>query len=841
MDKQLEDRLKGLEDQLKRFVDVMENALGRDLARPINAVRDGYYEAALTNAGSIIEAMLRDIWQREVIKGEGKKKTIEQLFSVVKEQAQMDRLVQDYIRDIQLVRNRAAHGEEIVAEDCLEALRKLAVILEWYFEKYVLGGEPVEAATPEEVEDEPPERRIPWSRVALLALLTLVILGAVLVKVGQHRREALRKAQAEYRMVIAPFDAATDAARDEAVTMRQLLYAALAEVLEEERGVRVMTPDADLPPRTDGEARDFGEQHLADVTIWGRVVSVGGETVIEPHIAAAPIGDKEWTYRPPFGGFADLIGSQPQALATQQASADELKLRMAKAEEIRDLALVLAATRYFESTLRHQDALRILRPFTSAESLYQQGRIMLSWGIDEQAGLELIRQALAKAPDHVAARVQLVRHAILESRDYSRALELCENRDFSSSEGWWLCIAAYDHFGREGDGDAILQSIISSNSVDRWVAAASYSARLFRSGRTDEGLEILRSYPDDAPGSTQIRVRLAERCDCLGHTAEALDVLSDIPYPEDSWDHYWSWNMREPFFVLLDHGLHDQASDLLEMMEARLKSRSPFFDERIRLACAQGNLPEAHEVIDEALRDYFWRFGKRRWLTWHAWKEPVLAALGLRRTVQGEIDEQWQRVDFNPDVAQEWRAYLHLFEDDAPATVEYLGQKNDEELVNWIWGWHSYPKAIAAYLADHPESARQILTTSRNAGWDFPGLSLLVLSETASRSEISESLEEFRHTSPGQDAWLRREWFGRFVAGELAEEEIWTDSYCGNAGSWNIPDWTLDTGLDLGAYFLATGDTEKARDYLQRAVDTDLRYEIEWLLAKHALENIEVE
>jgi hypothetical protein len=129
MDKQLEERLEGLEEQLKRFVDVLEQGLGRDLARPIKAVRDGYYDAALTNAGSIIEAMLRDIWQREGIKGEGQKKTIEQLFSVVKEQAQMDRLVQDYIRDIQLVRNRAAHGEDIAAEEISVTLMPKQAIL----------------------------------------------------------------------------------------------------------------------------------------------------------------------------------------------------------------------------------------------------------------------------------------------------------------------------------------------------------------------------------------------------------------------------------------------------------------------------------------------------------------------------------------------------------------------------------------------------------------------------------------------------------------------------------------------------------------------------------------
>lgn len=138
MDKALEARLQSIEEQLKHFKVVLEG-MGRDVQRPIQAVRDGYYEAALTNAGSIIEAMLRDIWTREKISGKADAKTIEQLFSVVKEQANMDRLVQDYIRDIQLVRNRAAHGEQIVLEDCIESLRKLSIILGWYSRKYRSG------------------------------------------------------------------------------------------------------------------------------------------------------------------------------------------------------------------------------------------------------------------------------------------------------------------------------------------------------------------------------------------------------------------------------------------------------------------------------------------------------------------------------------------------------------------------------------------------------------------------------------------------------------------------------------------------------------------------------
>ena len=185
MDRHIEDRLKAVEDQLKQFSQAVD-ALGRDLKRPVSAVRDGYYEAALTNAGSIIEAMLRDIWVKEKISGKADAKTIEQLFSLVKEQAGMDRLAQDYVRDIQLVRNRAAHGEQIVIEDCIECLRKLAVVLDWYFKKYI-GGQAEPAPEPP-LPVVPPPARNRWRHMGLVAAYSVPILALLAAAIASYLR-----------------------------------------------------------------------------------------------------------------------------------------------------------------------------------------------------------------------------------------------------------------------------------------------------------------------------------------------------------------------------------------------------------------------------------------------------------------------------------------------------------------------------------------------------------------------------------------------------------------------------------------------------------------------------
>jgi tetratricopeptide (TPR) repeat protein len=838
MDKQLEERLKGLEEQLKRFVDVLEQGLGRDLARPIKAVRDGYYEAALTNAGSIIEAMLRDIWQREGIKGEGKKKTIEQLFSVVKEQAQMDRLVQDYIRDIQLVRNRAAHGEDIVAEDCLEALRKLSVILGWYFDRYVLGGESAAPATPEQGDEERSKRRMPWSRIALLALLALVVFGAVLLKVGQLRREALRKAQAEYRMVIAPFDAATAAARDEAETMRQLLYASLAEVLEEERGVRVMTPDADAPPRTDGEARTFGENHLADVTIWGRVISVAGETVIEPHIASAESDEES------FGGddsATDPAGKELDALRAGQAAENQFAMRQAKADEIRNLAVILAAT---QADIPDDRALAMLRPIETADSLFHQGALIWNrdWGHPE--GAALFERALSMDPGLTPARVRLAREAYWDHR-YSDAADHCDQMLSTSPETSYsllICSRTYEELARFDDAESIWQRAVLDSTAPTPYAVFSYARFLLRHYDPERAVEMLRTFIARSSGTASAtavtaRLSLAEIYGWIGREQEARQVLAETPveYPID--EYYFG---HDHFRLLLSHALDDRAEELLDVIDQYRDRPIRRIGPRVDLARARQDYEAAHRAVEAALTDYHWAYGKRRWLTWTAWKEPLAAAMGFAVAAGLTTEDDWARRDFNPGIADQWHAAIDLFEGHIDRTKAFLDARDEGDLDHSIWGWRGQPKALAAYLAGEPEQAWERIQKSGDLA-SRPALTLLALAGTGEPQATEDAFEALRASLINTPDWMSRGASDRYIRGELTEAAIESYTPFNERGFWFLekPDWDLETFLDLGAYFLATGEDEKARDYLQRAVDTNLRHEIDWLLAKHALENLE--
>ena len=837
MDKQLEERLAGLEEQLKRFVDVMETGLGRDLARPINAVRDGYYEAALTNAGSIIEAMLRDIWQREGIKGEGKKKTIEQLFSVVKEQAQMDRLVQDYIRDIQLVRNRAAHGEDIVAEDCLEALRKLAVILGWYFDKYVLGGEPEGAVTLEQVAETPPKRRLPWSRIALLGLLVLVILGAVMLKVGQQQRDALRKAQAEYRMVIAPFDAATTTARDEAITMRQLLFSALADVLEDEPGVRVMMPDSETPPRTDGEAQKFGNVHLADVTIWGRVISVGGETVIEPHIAT----------RKPEGGIREREANYPNnqglgELRAVESADDQFALRQAKANEIRDLAVILAVT---HSKIPADRGLELLDPIATVDSFFYQAGLVQHLGHTDQRVRNLLEQALAVDPDHLPS---LRRLALLEfyDRDVQKAAGYCDRLEITSGPiASSVCSVVYGELGRLEEAEHALERAIAENPLDASFYLTRYTMLLLRHGNVDRAVEDLNHRASDpssngSPTKLTARGLLATVYSWKHRQDDAVQLLTEGSVDDSA---YQAVQGVDYFDLLLSYGLHDRAESLLDATDRNRDNPIRIVGPRVSLALARQDCGAARHAVDEALSDYYWAYGNRRWLAWSIWKDLIPAAFGLAREAWLTSDDEWIKRDFNPAVADQWHAYIRQFDGSADETSGFLSEKEASELVDWVWGWRKEPKAVAAYLAGDSQLAHEMLFGPESKLLNFPAINLLVLADTASESAVEDYLEIYRTNPEPLDWWMPTDEFHSYLAGEKTEAETWdyTPFHRWRFGEETKEQWTVRTALTFGAYFLATSDTEKAQNYLQRAVDTDLRYEIEWLLAKHALERIEAE
>jgi hypothetical protein len=245
--------------------------------------------------------------------------------------------------------------------------------------------------------------------------------------------------------------------------------------------------------------------------------------------------------------------------------------------------------------------------------------------------------------------------------------------------------------------------------------------------------------------------------------------------------------------------------------------------------------------VNAALTDYHWTFGKRRWLTWTAWKQTLAAAMGFAMVTGLTPEDDWAQRGFNPDIADQWHAAIDLFEGRTDRTTAFLEARKEGDLDHSIWGWRGQPKALAAYLAGEAEQAWRSITESGDHGTGSPALTLLVLAQAADPQTTDDWIETLRASLVDTPEWMVRGAFDCFIHGELTEADIENYTPFIEPGYWfpEKPVWDSKTFLDLGAYFIATGETEKARQYLQSAVSTDLRYEINWLLAKHALENLE--
>ena len=132
--------------------------------------------------------------------------------------------------------------------------------------------------------------------------------------------------------------------------MRDLLFASMEEVFRTEADVRLLVPDSVRPPRTEEAAIVIGDDVYADVVLWGRVLALDDETVIEPMITLHPRFESAAFLWSPLSSSPMHPSVENAALEVVRSSSGKICVRRAKAEEIRDVAVVLSVSLYFPST-----------------------------------------------------------------------------------------------------------------------------------------------------------------------------------------------------------------------------------------------------------------------------------------------------------------------------------------------------------------------------------------------------------------------------------------------------------------------------------------------------------
>lgn len=109
--------------------------IGQKLTKPMEALKSGYHENAVSLCGSILQSILKDMWQRENIPGDPEIHNTENLLEGVKDRIQ-DQLIKKYLDEVMATSLKADAGEHLKMEDAFEMFRKLCSVVMWYLEKY---------------------------------------------------------------------------------------------------------------------------------------------------------------------------------------------------------------------------------------------------------------------------------------------------------------------------------------------------------------------------------------------------------------------------------------------------------------------------------------------------------------------------------------------------------------------------------------------------------------------------------------------------------------------------------------------------------------------------------
>lgn len=227
-------------------------------------------------------------------------------------------------------------------------------------------------------------------RVFLAIILVLVATGAFVLKRAQIARDAINARRSKYIIVLAPFYGSTTESSNESGVLRELLYQKLIELLENDKNVEILTPDSKTPPRSRKESIAFATPFYGDIVVWGKVYTLGSETVIEPEVTRLEEPLENSDFRPK---------TEMDPMKASNSGAPQIELRSAKADEIASVALLLIATRVYSG----ERALSLLRNVHTADSLAYQAEIEE----DPRKSMTLAREAVALDDNSPSAHVIL--------------------------------------------------------------------------------------------------------------------------------------------------------------------------------------------------------------------------------------------------------------------------------------------------------------------------------------------------------------------------------------------------------------------------------------------------
>lgn len=624
-------------------------------------------------------------------------------------------------------------------------------------------------------------RKLVLSRGILVSMLVLAISWAVWVKHIGHQRQVRQAAERSFVIMLAPFRPAGMDAQNEAQVMRELLYQKLTDILQGQPGVQIITPDI-VAPGSHDEAYQSGKDLDADVVVWGNVLTLKAETAIQPHIAILEKHSKQESGAPKI-----------EALHAEAMGVDQLSLREAKAEDVAGTAATLAAMTIFRNNA--DQALKVLEKVNSVDSMSYRAKILMQQGKYLEART-LIKSVLERDPSSALA------HALVGAD--------CVKRMYSPSPDCDAQTAEYE-FKTALDLQPDQQDALTGLTSLYWERA-----------KYKESIPLIlrlkalgeRAYDTDA---------LATAYEWAGQDAAATQALRGVITSS-------SGDCGVCPYLLLWHGEYELVQDFYK---AHPPTSTLGYSQLISVQAATGRYDDAQGTYREALRGVP---SSQRFLA------RMRAAFGI----PNDDDERL----LEPEVMDK------LWLDEALADV-YLQQGRYQE-VRALFDRHNIPWSDQDDVNDRVGLSYVLegrfdegLSFFQHEEWNFSWkivrymlLKKLGRAGEADRlfSEVSSShsLEPVPNSAnvpPRFHSPISA--FLDVIAGKVHIADITRAVVVSDFDSGHCKrDWYAHLYYYLGTYYVANGDIEKAKDFLQKCLENRMRGTPEWLLARKELQDI---
>ena len=209
-----------------------------------------------------------------------------------------------------------------------------------------------------------------WFKKAVLPLALVAAGGLIGLQLLKDPPPPVQSPSDTAHLVIAvaPFWGQNAEATEEGRVMQALVERKLAEVLGKDESVTILgKKDVSESPQSKDDAQSLGQKHEATIVIWGEVLVLRGEVEIQPYLTYV-----KW--------FREGVERRSDGMQASLDGANQLGLRKAKAEDIGQLAIQMAASIYHN--IDSERALAMLRKISppTSESLLRQGLLLLERG-----------------------------------------------------------------------------------------------------------------------------------------------------------------------------------------------------------------------------------------------------------------------------------------------------------------------------------------------------------------------------------------------------------------------------------------------------------------------------